>query len=650
MADYIIDSPIIQSKIHILYVYIACMIEAIRQPISTAFNALSRDDRHDLISGLDSTIAFQRTPGSGINYSHVRDEAKRLSEMGFCTIGPGQIISAMCICASRLQIEIPHADYRTDADIDQLSKNEKKRVLGDQRNAINEIFDHLSIGRRPEGFSFYFQGEDENGDPTTELIGDEAQWLLENNPEIVEYFASFQGVINKTLQIIRELSKTTDALTLLSDSPSQALRNGPVIAVNGRGPMPASWLNSSDVVVPSTEPKGIHAQVLRETIYHAQMLEQRRSLQVGINNGSIKLEPEFTPDRWPTHPLMSHLKSQAAKVVIDVVNEMGLICDPQDARYQTIFRLTTYPLHLIFNDGGRLHEYLNNHGVYSDWRKILTLDPGCIGQFNINEDLVRDVAREQLIIINDRLSKSPLPVEKLLTRTGIFSEIGWVMEKEEGEVYAVRRDGNGLIIDRKEVDFVEVGESLATEYHHAFHYIHTPRSGKAFGLYLRGDEWPFSVLALEPIDRSYKQNMLLAQGYDPRHCMDLARLYSRPGTPFNTSSTMFSLVFGHLRSHNPEIRALLSAFMPTYANGMSMMSGGFDHPVLIKPNNNTFGLKNIGNRAVYEHLTKRRLQEANEFIQIHTDIPMLPVVELMAPLRPPRFEPLNGIQGKMVCG
>jgi hypothetical protein len=114
----------------------------------------------------------------------------------------------------------------------------------------------------------------------------------------------------------------------------------------------------------------------------------------------------------------------------------------------------------------------------------------------------------------------------------------------------------------------------------------------------------------------------------------------------NTSSVIFSSAFEDIRKTKPYIKSVFSAFMPTYATGMSMLSAGFYWPILIKPNVHTFGGNNIDGQMTYEHLTPRRIKESSD--TIISVWPLLPVIELLAPLAK-SFGVHPRIAGKTIC-
>jgi hypothetical protein len=85
--------------------------------------------------------------------------------------------------------------------------------------------------------------------------------------------------------------------------------------------------------------------------------------------------------------------------------------------------------------------------------------------------------------------------------------------------------------------------------------------------------------------------------------------------------------------------------MPSYASGLSMISGGFDTPVIIKDGKQRFQERQINNNIVWEHVTLRN--QVDNKTTIESVIPMFPAVELIRPIKRQRFEPLEQIYGKM---
>lgn len=411
-----------------------------------------------------------------------------------------------------------------------------------------------------------------------------------------------------------------------------------------------SEANRVDKVVVTTEKQEVSHAFIEEVDQFTNFRERRSKLATGVTNGEVTFHECFKRESWPHHPIMDHLKKQVGKTIGEMLLKSDFRGDPLDLTYQTLFRSTTFPMAEIFNNGQELELYARRMGAFKDWKNILSLDPNIVEKFEINGEVVIPIIEEQKLIINHRITSTSLPVEDILGRKGIFGEQGWQLLKADRDIWAIKSAEDrigGVVSDQKSVSFRPVDINLAKEFHRVFHYIHTPRAQIAFGMFLENEELPFSIVAFDAIDREYKKDTLLMHGYDPRKCFDLARLYSRPGTPFNTSSTIFSSAFGYFREQGLDVQAVLSAFMPTYAHGMSMISAGFNDGVLIKKGGHLFGKKEIDGKIVFEHLTKRRGDEAVETVE--SIWPLLPVMELMAPIQKPRFLPFEGVNEKMVA-
>lgn len=400
-----------------------------------------------------------------------------------------------------------------------------------------------------------------------------------------------------------------------------------------------------DTIIPLTTNAAAFKQKINDVVtYFTDLREKSVTLRAEIASGAIELEEQFDRDTWPGFALMNNVKHDVRAVVLEVIKEKNVLCDALDLEYQTLFRLTSLPIAEVFKHGEQLEEYLREQHAYDYWRNILALDPEKLN-YPIRTAVVRKIAEEQLLIIQERIQNTPLPLDTLLIRDGIFAEPDWKLQKYGGKLSAIRVQ-DGRVVDSKEVSFRPVDPAYARELHSVLHYIHTPRCIMAFGLYLEDDELPFSVVAFDEIDRPYKKDLLFMYGYNPEKCLDLARLYSRPGTPFNTSSTIFTLAFTYFKENKPEVQAILSAFMPTYAHGMSMISAGFNYGVLVKEWRHSFAERTINGKTAWELVTKRRVDESQTIID--SQWPLLPVFELMATLQAPRFTPLNELSGMMV--
>lgn len=403
-----------------------------------------------------------------------------------------------------------------------------------------------------------------------------------------------------------------------------------------------------DDIIPAGSPAQVRTALESSIRRHSSLLARRAAIEHMVDEHEITVVPAFTFDRWPSDTLMTHLRKDVGALTDKFMAIEAPLCDDRDLKYQTLFRLTTYGLPEIFENGRGIEEHMFAIGAFRNWRNILRVGAEQTDGLKLNEDLVQQVISEQLEIIRRRLARSELPLEELLVPSGMFAEKGWYIQKKNGDVHAVRDGGVSDMDGVVPLEFRQIDTELADKIHGDLHYIHTPRADMAFGMYVEGDELPFSVLALQRVDRDYKKNAQLYQGYDPDKCYDLTRLYSRPGTPGNASSTMFTLAFNHLRSMT-DTQAVLSAFMPSYATGISMTSSKMDRPVLVKPLQHRFG--QVGERngePLYENMTRRRLLNTGTGRLVFNQVPLLPVVELMCPIQSPRFQPVQGAKTRML--
>ncbi|MDY6770691.1 MAG: hypothetical protein SV186_01900 [Candidatus Nanohaloarchaea archaeon] len=375
----------------------------------------------------------------------------------------------------------------------------------------------------------------------------------------------------------------------------------------------------------------------------ADLQRAQADIEQHMQQADIDTTPAFDlQGDWPDHPLMDSVRQRVRERVTQRIAERNLLVDEKDALFQVLFRLTALPPRRLFQDGDAARQLLD--GVSTDqWRGILDLDRDDFHALALDEAVIDRVIDEQLAVIQDRLAASPLPLERILEKTGICSG-DWVLKRTGGEVVAEdRRTG-----DQRGIELREVDQQTATQFHQDLHYIHTPRTGTAYGLYAEGAELPFSVESVEPVDRDYKQAALLLHGHDPDNCVELTRLYNWPSPPMNTVSIMDRLVFDRFRDEG--IEAVSTTIMPTYTLSKSQTAGGIDQAYLAKRPEHTFIGRDVGGRTALEHATKRKRQRRGQqpVRRDHPDFPLLPVVELINGLSAPSIEPSHRVDGSMI--
>lgn len=243
---------------------------------------------------------------------------------------------------------------------------------------------------------------------------------------------------------------------------------------------------------------------------------RRKILQDKIHDGEIQTLPKFQPRNWLKDPLISHIRSEIVNDVEVFINTNSILCDPLDLKYQVLFRSTTYKPEELFLNGKELHQYLKSNNVFKKWINILYLDQKRIREFKLDKKKLSTIIEEQYRIIEDRLSESTLPLSELLQPRELFKENGWHIKRTTGLLYASNREyGKAKSVP---LEFREVELSYARSVFGDLHYIHTPRADIAIGLFISGEKLPFSVMGATKIDRDYKRDALLIQGYDYENC------------------------------------------------------------------------------------------------------------------------------------
>jgi hypothetical protein len=305
-----------------------------------------------------------------------------------------------------------------------------------------------------------------------------------------------------------------------------------------------------------------------------------------------------TKENWPKDQLMTKMRLEMAASVSTFMNSNKALCDPMDLRQQVLFRLTTFSIDQLFEQ----NEILNS-------RKA------------------EDTIAEQYSIIRQRLNKSELPLAELLKPEKFFGK-EWHIEKQ-GNISSIV---NHTRSERVALEVREIDLKYAKAVFRDLHYIHTERAELALGIFIHGRELPFSIIGLARVDRYYKHLALMAQGYNSANCWNVTRLYNRPDSPMNTSSTMFGKAVAYLKLHYPETEAIITAFTPSFATGKSMVAGGFNIPILSMPLKLTFGNPTgLG----WERLTNQRMSHYNGEI-LSNRLPLLPIIHLMRPILKPK--------------
>ena len=509
-----------------------------------------------------------------------------LSQYNFKPISEFYIAAIYCYLADAQKSAIPHQGNLLLSDIEQ---QHDKTVRKKRTNFLNELRESFSLILKEDTLSVVL----DSGTDITEEV-----YKFAANTDIVQNFLNHRYVPNYITKQLKEFSQSNTGLVVLL-SNSAINHNSPTIAFifehsNQSLPAPARM---ADVLV--EDEHDIFNSTLSLILEHSSLKTLRDTLIKAISKNNISIVPALNKENWAEYPLMKYLKEHVKNIVADNIRKEPILCDPIDLEYQTLFRLTSYSIEDIFENGSTLHHTLQRHTQQIGWRGLTTLDIETVAKFKIRVDFFEKIVSEQRRLMITRLNKSTLPLDQILRPSGIFAEVGWVIQKNSDQ-YTLENPGYKSV----PITFKEVDVKVAQAFHNDLHYIHTPRVWRAYGFYLKNENLPFSVLSIQPVDRTYKKNTLLLFGFDPRHCIEFTRLYSWPGVPKNVTSAIFGAMFSHLRKHEPRLEAAISAFMPSYASGLSMLTGGFNTPILSKEGVHYFTPKNVGgvtrNGAYYQ--------------------------------------------------
>lgn len=333
--------------------------------------------------------------------------------------------------------------------------------------------------------------------------------------------------------------------------------------------------------------------------------ESQKKLELNIINYDID-------KMWNSHKYIDELRSRVARLMPKAEKH-----DPQDLEHQVLFRLTTY-------------------------------DPRVITDKQIQETI-----DEQLLIVQDRLSKLDFDIEYLFRGlTGKYQDLN-VKDRLtlcwEDEKLIAKNDKRSFNVDFRVIH----DEKIISLFSSDLHYIHQDRPrGETFGFFFVGDEIPWAIETTEPsvIAKQYKRDALLANGIDPNKAVELTRFYTLPGAPTNAISLMDGLVSKYYKAKG--IEALFTTTMPMYSKTKSTtIAGGINKPLLVKDLRHKFMPVTINGKKCYKHLTT--IPETHteiEIIKSHQNFPTMLVVEVFRTINEPSLQPLPVLRdgGKVV--
>lgn len=462
------------------------------------------------------------------------------------------------------------------------------------------------------------------GDPELRAISDSVSRLQLIIRYSNEHSRTVQQEGSKVLSVVTHSPLDRNSLTL-------DISDGPVDAASSRA--------YSDAKL---ETGNFTAENVNDHL--ATFKEKARRREAAPRTSEFLVANTLDAKNMPHHPIFQAIKHQLEPHIFG--HEADTLFDPMDLLYQVSFRLTCFRLGEIFSDyeGGYLEpdeQLVDRMTALQDYNLVRQFSGVNWGAYRLNDELVDRLVQEQLLLAQERYQQTNTDVAAVLGREGALAKDGWYLVNQDERILAIRDDADDML----EVRFEEIDPEVAGDYHATYHYIHGPRANRSFGLFLEGSDQPFTIAAIDDVDRDYKKEALLLLGYDYENCVDFTRLYSLPGVPKLASSTISRLIKRQLLAERPNMQAAISTFMPTYANSNSMFACGFDKVFLLKRNRHKFAARPDLGEGVYEHLTNRRAGDQDVITNRQV---LLPVVELLSEIKRPRFKPYVDINKSMM--
>ncbi len=394
---------------------------------------------------------------------------------------------------------------------------------------------------------------------------------------------------------------------------------------------------------------------------------RRKKLLELLLTGKINMYPQFDLKKdWPIHPLIVRIRKQIIPIINKIIKQTNFIFDPQDLEHQILFRLTTFAPSELFKKGSLLEEYFEKFGVYNNWQKIPLLDSKIISKFVLNQGIIHQIIEEQFLIIQERMSKSDLPLNFIFSGIKGFSKIFTTKENDRymlkweslcGKKYltAAKISLDGRVIDSIPVEFRKIGKDLGRKFIRELHYTHAPRfKEEIFGFYLQKSEFPFAIQTVTWAKDStrFRQDALLIKGFNPKHCIELRRLYTWPGSPRNIIGVLDRLIIEHYKKLY-DIETVITTVMPMYAKTRSTtIASGIDQILYARSLSHKFICREINGKKVWEHIIPKSQGwlkiHQNEIIKTHPKFPTYPTMGIYKQIGKKSFSELSFVKRKII--
>lgn len=174
---------------------------------------------------------------------------------------------------------------------------------------------------------------------------------------------------------------------------------------------------------------------------------------------------------------------------------------------------------------------------------------------NIEFQVVYDEAKRLAGLLSAKINSLPEEYRLMLEPSNKLTKV-----KHQGDkIIEIDAKGNEM-----EIEFKEVDQSIGNLIQEKLHYIGQPREDTLFhfGLFRKGDKYPFAYSAYSILDRKYLQDSLPFIS-DMGEVLVLTRSFSINSSPINSMSMLFGAGINKIKELYPnKYKAVITAINP----------------------------------------------------------------------------------------
>lgn len=199
-------------------------------------------------------------------------------------------------------------------------------------------------------------------------------------------------------------------------------------------------------------------------------------------------------------------------------------------------------------------------------------------RFSLKEIIIDNRINETLIEaeccrLGERIKKKIKSLPGGLARTVTANKEETILFHKNGRILEIKPGGMEQEILFSSVDS-SVGELIQTK----LHYLSNYRTDTVYhyGLFRKGESYPFSYLAVSYLDRKYILDTIPFEA-DFKDIMVITRLYNINNSPRNSASLLLSLTRSEIKSKHRNVKALVTSVNPNVLfTGSSFKSAAFE--------------------------------------------------------------------------